>query len=437
MSRAMKPSGIEWIGEIPEGWEIVRLKNIALLNPFNNKSFEDGTMISFSPMEYIGQGKMDTLAIEIEKVKNGYTFFANDDVIMAKVTPCFENGNIAIAKNLLNGVGYGSSELYVFRCTKASNIFLFYFLQNNTFKNKCTTSMYGAGGLKRVPLDCIKSYKLALPPLSEQQAIADYLDRKCELIESTIEKQKTAIEKLKLYKQSVITEAVTKGLDPTVPMKPSGIEWIGEVPNHWGIVKLKKITHRITKGTTPTTIGKEFTNDGILFLKVESLSDNMTIINEMCAYIDSTTHNILSRSSINENDVLISIAGAIGRTVIVKKENLPANTNQAISIISPNIKILNPLWLGYTTYSSYFTSNLKIDTVQTAQLNVSLGNLSNSIILLPPLPEQQAIADYLDQKCSQIDQSIELKQKLIEKLSSYKKSLIYECVTGKREVGAS
>lgn len=205
----MKPSGIEWIGEIPEGWEIGRVKNIAMLNPSNYKSFEEGTIISFSPMDFIGQGKMVSCAIEIEKVKNGYTFFANDDVIMAKVTPCFENGNIAIANNLLNGIGYGSSELYVFRCKNVSNTFLFYFLQNNIFKNKCISSMYGAGGLKRVPADFINSYKLALPPLPEQQAIADYLDQKCSQIDQSIELKQKLIEKLSNYKKSLIYECVT------------------------------------------------------------------------------------------------------------------------------------------------------------------------------------------------------------------------------------
>lgn len=205
----MKPSGIEWIGDIPEGWEIYRMKDLVNFNPRYDEAFKDGTEVSFSPMEYIGQGKMSSIISTIEKVKNGYTYFAYGDIVMAKVTPCFENGNIAIADNLINGVGFGSSELYVFRCTKVINIFLFYFLQSNTFRKRCISSMYGTGGLKRVSSDFVDTYKLAIPSLEKQQEIADYIDAKCAGIEKVINGKQKLLEKLTDYKKSLIYECVT------------------------------------------------------------------------------------------------------------------------------------------------------------------------------------------------------------------------------------
>lgn len=205
----MKPSGIEWIGDIPEGWEFSRIKYIVDFNPRYEDSFPSATEVSFSPMEYIGQGKMSSINSAIDKVKNGYTYFANGDIVMAKVTPCFENGNIAIAENLTNGVGFGSTELYVFRCTKVNEKFFFYFLQNQSFVGKCISSMYGTGGLKRVSTDTVSNYKLVLPPIGEQKMIADHLDSKCASIDNIIDGKQKIIDKLTDYKKSLIYECVT------------------------------------------------------------------------------------------------------------------------------------------------------------------------------------------------------------------------------------
>jgi len=211
--------------------------------------------------------------------------------------------------------------------------------------------------------------------------------------------------------------------------KPSGVEWLGDVPEHWGVKRLKHIATRITKGTTPSTLGKEFTEEGILFLKVESISDKMSILDEMCVHIDSETDQLLSRSRLRENDVVLSIAGAIGRTAIIRKENLPANTNQALSIISPQKNKTSPKWICYSANGKYFTTSLSVDTVKTAQENVSLDTISNSVILLPPLPEQQAIATFLDRETGRIDGLIAKKLRLLELLAEQRTALISRAVT--------
>jgi len=214
----MKDSGVEWIGEIPEHWEVKRIKYLTIVNP--NKSevrhLPSEQEVTFIPMEkIIATGKVDySLTNTIENLVNGYTYFRDGDIIMAKVTPCFENGNIAIVEGLLNGIGFGTTELHVLRCNnKCFNKFLFYYLQSDVFKSKGVSEMYGVAGLKRIPTDFILNYKLGIPDYLEQEQIANYLDEKTSQIDELISNIQLQIQKLKEYRQSLISEAVTGKID--------------------------------------------------------------------------------------------------------------------------------------------------------------------------------------------------------------------------------
>lgn len=205
----MKPSGIEWIGDIPDDWEVKKLKYVSELDPSISEFLSDNDIVSFVPMECLGEQTLSPYETEYGKVKGKYTYFANEDIIMAKVTPCFENGNIAIAKNLKNNVGFGSSELFVFRTKSVSNSFLMYTLYSEPFKSLAKSTMYGTGGLKRVSPNFILNYKIPLPPLKAQESIADYLDSKCSQIDKYITEKQNIIQKLDAYKKSLIFECVT------------------------------------------------------------------------------------------------------------------------------------------------------------------------------------------------------------------------------------
>ena len=206
----MKDSGVEWIGEIPEHWQITKIKHKAILNPkcdFSNISYD--TLITYTPMECIKNGYYNNRTEILSKIPSSLTPFEEGDIVMAKVTPCFENGNIAIMNNLQSKVGLGSSELFVFRSKGILTKYLFYFLQNINFTRQACLTMTGAGGLKRVSSEFCKNCKLPLPPYIEQEQIADYLDSKCEKIDFTISKKQKLIDKLKEYKKSLIYEVVT------------------------------------------------------------------------------------------------------------------------------------------------------------------------------------------------------------------------------------
>ena len=205
----MKDSGIEWIANIPEKWTSTRIKYVCIFNPTPNEELKQFSVIGYAPMECVKNGYMENREIEVEQISSGLTYFANGDILMAKVTPCFENGNIAIASNLRNGIGVGSSELFVFRPTKVERKFLFYFLRNDLFIRYAKSTMTGTGGLKRVSPVFTKSLKFAVPPIEEQRQIADYLDEKCEKIDKLIAIKQQKIEKLNEYKKSLIYEYVT------------------------------------------------------------------------------------------------------------------------------------------------------------------------------------------------------------------------------------
>ena len=211
----MKDSGIEWLGKIPEYWEVRRLKYVAKLNPKKSEIKKSNKLVQFIPMEKLKRGK-----IELNEIKNmidiydNYTYFKENDILLAKVTPCFENRNIAIATNLKNKIGFGSSEIYVIRVNnEITRKFIYYLLQEENFIKFGQKEMTGTGGLKRIPSEFIENLKIPLPPLSEQKEIANYLDKKLSQIDKLIKKSKKAIELLKEKKESLITNAVTGKID--------------------------------------------------------------------------------------------------------------------------------------------------------------------------------------------------------------------------------
>jgi len=206
----MKDSGIEWIGEIPEHWEVKRMKHISQLNPScKTTELYDDSIVTFTPMECVYNGYFENKEGLFGNLNSSYTPFQNQDIIIAKVTPCFENGNIAIADNLFNGFGYGSSELFVIRCTDVFNKFIFYYLQNGNFIEEASSTMTGVAGLKRVSSYFMKNAPVTIPSIEEQYKIVEYLDSKILEIDSLISQKETLLKDLEVYKKSLIYECVT------------------------------------------------------------------------------------------------------------------------------------------------------------------------------------------------------------------------------------
>ena len=246
---------MEWLGEIPAHWEMKRLRFICQINPSKTELsyLPMDTQVSFLPMERIGEDGSTSLEEirTIEQVKQGYTCFRDRDVIVAKIILALRMVRVRYVTELLNGIGFGTTELHVLRAKEETDPnFVFYLTRSEPFKEIGTAMMYGSAGQKRVPEDFINNFQVGFPPITEQHSIATFLDRETARIDNLIEKKERLIELLQEKRAALISHAVTKGLDPTVPVKDLGVEWLGEIPAHWEVKRLK-FAASIYGGGTP------------------------------------------------------------------------------------------------------------------------------------------------------------------------------------------
>ncbi len=273
-----KDSDVEWLGEVPEHWAVKRLRFACWLNLSKSEmnGMDRSTPVSFVPMEAIGdEGSLDlTREKKLREVESGYTYFRDGDVTVAKITPCFENGKGALMQGLLNGIGFGTTELIVARPkpNETCGKYLHWLFASSPFMKIGESYMYGAGGQKRVPDDFVRNFAVAFPPLSEQVALSDLIDRETAKIDALVEEYRRLIELLKEKRQAIISHTVTKGLNPDTHMKDSGVEWLGQVPADWDVIRLKYLAEKIGSGKTPLGGSEVYTSDGVLFLRTCSRS---------------------------------------------------------------------------------------------------------------------------------------------------------------------
>ena len=202
------------------------------------------SQVTFLPMESIGEeGELDLSGIrDIEDVRSGYTQFFDGDVLIAKITPCFENGKGALVSGLLGGVGFGTTELHVLIPTsEVDGRFLYYTTASVPFRKLGEAQMTGAAGQKRVPEDFVRDYKLLIPPISQQTAIANFLDQETARLDALVMAKGRLVEILTEKRKALVTHAVTRGIDPSAPVRDSGITWLGGIPAHWKIERAKRL----------------------------------------------------------------------------------------------------------------------------------------------------------------------------------------------------
>lgn len=431
--RKMKDSGIEWIGEIPEGWEITRLKYLADFEPTCDTSYlTDESKITYTPMECVKNGGFENRSALYGNLSHTLTPFQNGDIAMAKVTPCFENGNIAIMDNLFSGFGLGSSELFIFRPKSISTRYFFYWLQNKAFVARACSTMTGTGGLKRISPSFIRNCPVHCPSADEQTKISDYLDAKCSEIDDLLTSVHSSIEEYKKLKQTVITQAVTKGVRGEREMKDSGVEWTGLVPHHWGVAKIGSIG-QTSSGATPLRSKEASFFDDATIRWVRTLDLNDGLVYDSSEKITELALASSACSIMPKGTVCVAMyggAGTIGKCGLLMSD---CATNQAVCSIVCNREIVSPIFLlmQLLALKSYW---MKYAVGTRKDPNISQDVVARMKILIPPLDEQKEITDYLDAKCAEIDKLITKKEQLVKELESYKKSLIYEVVTGKREV---
>lgn len=413
-----KDSGIAWIGEIPEHWEVKKIKNIC--SQTNIKENSKGNPLPYIGLENIesGSGKYVDTTSEVDGIANR---FCKNNVLFGKLRPYLSK--VYLAKS----DGICSTEFIVYDTKKNDCHFIHKLLLSQSFIDVVNSSTCGAK-MPRANSEFINNIYTQIPPIQEQQHIATYLDQKCGEIDELITLQEEMITKLQSYKQSVITEAVTKGLDKNVPLKDSGIEWIGEIPDHWNICKLKNI-FLLSTGTTPKDFDKISEGDNLI--NWYTPSDILDSCNDLF-----NSQRKLSEKVIYDNKIPLFPIGTLLYVGIGASAGKVGYANEN-GYSNQQITGLIPLEC-YSRFYFYYLSALK-DKIRDNAFFTTLPIINNTylgqeLIPYPPINEQQSIANYLDQKCSEIDELISIKQQKIEKLKDYKKSLIFECVTGKRKV---
>lgn len=426
-------SGVESIGYMPTGWTLKRLKHVCVLNPSKSEAkLSEDTEVTFLPMENIlSVGKIDTsLVKEYSEVAVGYTYFRDGDIIVAKVTPCFENGNIALAQDLTNGIAFGTTELHVIRPTpKCDRRYIFYLVQSNRFRLEGIASMYGVAGLKRIPADFMANFKFALPSVSEQIQIADFLDQKTNEIDSVVADKQKLISVLDEQRKTLITDAVTKGLNSDVETKDFGVEWIGDIPEHWQVFKIKHVLSQIEYGISESSKGegeyKLLTMGNISHGEIEIPSGGS--VNELDErYLLNTNDLLFNRTNSLDQIAKVGIfRGSVEDKVTFASYLVRLKVNE-----KADSEFLN-LLLNCHPFLSYARS-FAIPSVSQANLNAN--RYTNLKIILPPVDEQRVIRDRIVERSQHISDAIDEINQQIHKLKEYRMSLIFEAVTGKIDV---
>ena len=427
-----KDSGIPWIGEIPEHWQVCRIKNVATCNDDTLSE----TTSPYLPIEYVEIGDVNSsegiVHTEFYSFKDAPSrarrITQKGDVIVSTVRTYLR----AISKIDKNGL-IVSTGFAVLRAVKYHADYLAYSALSESFINNVIAISTGIS-YPAVNATQISNLPILLPSQIEQESIANFLDGKCSEIDELISLQEKMIDELKAYKQSVITEAVTKGLDRNVKMKDSGINWIGEIPEHWDEVKtLFMLEQPITDGPHETPIAVD---EGIPFISAEAVSSGEIDFSHKWGNISKEYYEECSKKYVPLLDdiYMIKSGASTGRTAIVKTKEL-FTIWSPLAVFRANKKKMRPKFLLYVLRSEPYQKQVETKWSFGTQQNIGMRSLEKIKISYPKeLSEQQAIADFLDTKCSEIDTLISIKEKKIEELKDYKKSLIYEYVTGKKRV---
>ena len=421
-----KDSGIAWIGEIPGEWRVGLVgKYFKEINNPNINQKETNTL-QFKMGEIISKSKGDSKyspeTIEAYNVVEPDTIMINGlnlsfDLISQRVAQVRERGAIT------------STYLAIWPINGMKSDYAKYLLK--AYDNNKALHAMGRGLRATLSYRTFRSEPILIPTIEEQQSISSFLDEKCGEIDSLISIQEEMISELLAYKQSVITEAVTKGLDKKAKMKNSGVEWIGDIPEEWEVIKIQYLNQGLTDGTHGTY---NRVDNGRLLLSSKNVREKDLLITDSESQISEEDYqSIISNGFPKKGDLLMCCIGAsIGRCIIYKYDEKYA-FQRSVIFIRCN-KLIKPELLRYNLLSNNSLLQELFLINQSAQAGLYQGQVKEIKVIVPPISKQKQIIDYLDEKTTQIDSLIALKQSKIESLKEYKKSIIYEYVTGKKRV---
>lgn len=419
----MKNSEVRWLGMIPKAWDLDKI--VSLYSERSTKvSDRDYPALSVTKQGIVPQLES---AAKTDNGDNRKLIKKNDFVINSRSD---RRGSCGISEY------EGSCSLINTVLAPKNNMVNQYY--NYLFKTELFADEFYKWGngivddLWSTKWSSMKNFMVPFPPLKEQRIIADYLDIKCTQIDTIIAKEQSIIEKLQEYKKAIITQAITRGLNSSAKMKKTGFEWIGMIPKHWNVKKIKYLTSKIGSGKTPKGGSDIYVDEGVLFIRSQNVYDGYFDLSS-AVFISHEIDCTMSNTRVYRDDVLLNITGgSIGRSCLYESDEL-ANVNQHVCIIRCNSQ-MRPKFMQYFWNSSIGKTSIDIYQSGANREGLNFFEIGNTVVPTPELYEQDKIISYLDDKCDSIDRVISQKLTIIDTLAEYKRSLIYEVVTGKKEV---
>ena len=424
-ARKMKDSGNQWIGKIPEEWEIRKIKFVANISTGNTPSKNNEEYYAEEGLKWV---KPDNLA-GFNEIQTTEEYLSDEGQKVARIA--LANSVLVCCIGTIGKIGYSSESVAYNQQINAVSFgekvnwkYGMYFLSSQQEQAR----FYMNGNVVFIlNTENQKKIEIALPDLNAQQKIVSYLDEKCAAIDKIVASKQKQNEQLAEYRQSLITEAVTKGLEPLAPMQDSGIEWIGEIPEKWEIKKVKYL-FSVVNGATPKSSVPEYWDGDIMWITPADMSFEMFEIKDSRQKITAAGLASCGTTLVPKGSIVISTRAPIGQICIAGKELC---TNQGCKTLVCFEELCNEYFYYYLKVQANVLNMLGRGTTF---LELSSRDLEDFLLLLPPLAEQKEIAAYLDKKCGDIDALREHNKNIIESLQEYKQSLIYEAVTGKIEL---
>ena len=428
--RQMKDSGIEWIGEIPESWKVLFAFQCFSQVKNKNEGLSETNLLSLSYGK-LKRKSMDTTEGLLPESFESYNIIEANDIVL-RLTD-LQNDHTSLRVGLSEERGIITSA-YVTLRNYSKNVpkYLYYYLHSYDIAK----GFYGMGAGVRQGLNWegLKHLKMLAPTPQEQQKISTYLDRQCGLIDNVIEKTKASIEEYKKLRQAVITQAVTKGVRGDRPMKDSGIERIEKIPSEWSELKMKYFMYIRARLGWKGLKADEYVDEGYIFIGTPNIDDRGNIDWINVNYITKERYDESPEIMLSEGDVLLTKDGAgIGKCAYIDKLPSEATPNGSLAVITCN-ELMKGKYLFYYLKSYYFQKYIDQIKAGMGVPHLFQGDLREITIAVPSIEEQLEITEYLDKKCAEIDSLITKKEQFLTELDTYKKSLIYEYVTGKKEV---
>lgn len=421
------------------GTETVRLKHLAEINPTKSEisHLDPETEVSFVALEDFGtDGEIKrTETRTLEEVYDGYTYFREGDIAIAKITPSFENGKGAICQNLKNNVGFGTTELHVLRPREGiSTDFLWYVLRSKPFTDEAKTAMRGVAGQQRVPTEFLEDFRITDLNKKDTQKLTSQVREKCETIDALIESKKALKQKLAERRRSLISSAVlgdrgeqivTDGPSPVLDRR---------TPDDWKEGKLKWLTTKIGSGETPEGGSESYVEEGITFIRSQNVTNRGLDLTDV-AYIPSNIHNEMGPTQVKSGDVLLNITGAsLGRSSLVKDGVPPANVNQHVCILRPKEDLLVPSYLNFVVSSTVVQRQIFANQTGASRDAVNFAQIGDFRIPLPPLEDQKNIVKQINRKTKNIDDLSDTVDQAIDTLKEKRQAFITAAVTGQIDV---